>query len=176
MADLIPTPALATPPHEAGGACLSLADPGPITGIALYPGQSADVAGLGFPAPGQAILSGDRVLVWTGRAQAFLIGAPAPEGLQDRAAVTDQSDGWACLSLAGPAAEAVLARLVALDLRATVFPPGAAARTTLNHLPMVLWRDAEGFRMLVFRSMARTAWHEVCEAMARVQARARIPV
>ncbi len=175
MADLIPTPALTHSPHEAGGARLSPVDPGPITLVALYPGQSVDVAGMGFPAPGQAILSGDVAWVWTGRAQALLIGAPAPDLPADAAAVTDQTDGWACLALTGPGAEAVLARLVALDLRAAVFPPGTAARCTLNHLPMVLWRDADGFRMLVYRSMARTPWHELTEAMSRVQARAGIP-
>jgi heterotetrameric sarcosine oxidase gamma subunit len=175
VADLIPTPALVTPPHEGGGARLSLVDPGPITLIALYPGQRVDVAGMGFPVPGQAILPGDASLVWTGRAQAFLIGAPAPELPWDAAAVTDQTDGWACLTLTGQGAEAVLARLVALDLRVSVFPPGTAARSTLNHLPMVLWRDNAGFRMLFYRSMARTAWHELTDAMARVQARAGIP-
>jgi heterotetrameric sarcosine oxidase gamma subunit len=175
VADLIPTPALAYPPHEAGDARLSPVDPGPITLVALYPGQSVDVSGMGFPAPGKAILTGDAALVWTGRAQALLIGAPAPDLPPDAAAVTDQTDGWACLSLTGQGAEAVLARLVALDLRESVFPQGTAARTTLNHLPMVLWRDDAGFRMLFYRSMARTAWHDLTQAMAGVQARAGIP-
>jgi sarcosine oxidase subunit gamma len=135
--------------------------------------MSAALAGLGltFPAPNTVVAAQGARIVWTGRAQAFLIGAEAPD-LGGIAARTDQSDGWVALSLTGAAAADVLARLVPLDLRA--MDAGQAARSALGHMPLILWREADGFILLTFRSMARTAWHEVLVAMEGVEARARV--
>ena len=109
-------------------------------------------------------------IVWTGRGQAFLIGAEPPKGLEGAAALVDQSDGWAGLRLEGPAAADVLARLVPLDLRAMAV--GSCARSLLGHMALVLMRpEAEAFEMLVFRSMARTAVHEIDTAMRQLAAR-----
>ncbi len=91
--------------------------------------------GLAFPAPNPSARRQSARLVWTGRDQAFLMGAdPAP--LAAHAALTDQSDGWAGLALEGAAAVDVLARLYPLDLRA--MPVGSAARAPLNHMSSVL--------------------------------------
>jgi heterotetrameric sarcosine oxidase gamma subunit len=71
-----------------------------------------------------------------------------------------------------PQAEAVLARLIPLDVRLAAFGVGHAVRTPLNHMNAVLWRTGPyAFTLLVFRSMARTAWHEVAEAAQMVAAR-----
>ena len=139
---------------------------GPITSIACFPGQRTKVAkALGpFPEPD----SHADGLCWTGPDQAFLIGRPAPD-LTGIAAVTDQSGGWAAMRLTGPAAAEALARLVPLDLRR--FGPGQAARTPIGHMQMVLMGQDEGFLILVFRSMARTAWHEIETALKMVAAR-----
>ena len=95
-----------------------------------------------------------------------------PEALQGIAALTDQSDGWAALCLDGPQAEAVLARLVPLDLRSAVFARGAVLRCQLGHLPAILRRTGStAFQILVFRSMAATAVHELHQAMRSVAAR-----
>lgn len=111
-------------------------------------------------------------MVWTGRNQAFVIGDP-PDGLDRHAVTTDQSDGWAILLLGGRHAEAALARLIPLDLRADVFPVGHAARAPLNHMSAIVMRTgAQAFEILVFRSMARTAWHEIEEALGALAARA----
>lgn len=146
---------------------LAEADPGPITSIAAFPGQMKTLAkALGqFPAPNTHAEG----LVWTGPEQAFLLGRPAPD-LAGLAAVTDQSGGWACLSLTGPTAAEVLMRLVPLDLRK--FGPGQAARAPLGHMSAILMGEEGGFRILVFRSMARTAWHEIEDAMKMLAARA----
>jgi sarcosine oxidase subunit gamma len=112
----------------------------------------------------------DAKIVWTGRDQAFLMGgeAPAMEG----AAVTDQSDGWAVLSVSGAGVADVLARWVPIDLRLAVFPVGRAVRTQLNHMNVVILRVGDhAFEVMVFRSMARTAWHEIETAMHMVSAR-----
>jgi heterotetrameric sarcosine oxidase gamma subunit len=177
--DLIATPALDHPPVTRGGVTLAVVDAGRMTSIAPFPGQEAAVhaalsaMGLGFPAPNRALGGPSGSIVWTGRAQAFLIRAEAP-ALAGLAATTDQSDGWVALRLTGPAAPDVLMRLVPLDLRATAFLPGHAARSGLNHMPLILWRDETGFAILTFRSMARTAWHEIETAMEVVEARVRL--
>jgi sarcosine oxidase subunit gamma len=153
----------------------------PIISIAPFPGRMAQVdavfapLALAFPAPGRQSVSGDRRLVWAGRDQAFLIGSVAPDGLADHAAVTDQTDGWAILTLHGPAATDALVRPVPMDLRAHAFPVGHTARVALNHMQAILIRTGmESFEILVFRSMARTAWSELAEALELLAARARI--
>ena len=158
-------------PIAHGGLRLSEHLLGTITSISILPGQDKGVSralkplGLTFPAPGRFVTSGPATLVWTARQQAFLIGSPAPDTLLG-AAMTDQSDGWAGLRLEGPAAADALMRLTPLDLRLQSFPQGHAARAPLNHMQSVLLRTAPyAFDILVFRSMAKTAWHEVEVAM-----------
>lgn len=151
----------------------------PMTSVAPYPGREEQVnaalkvLGLTFPAPNSQSAKGEVRLIWTGRDQAFLIGASAPAGLADHAALTDQSDGWARLTLTGPQAEAALARLVPIDLRAKSFPIGTTTRAPLGHMSMILSRlGSESFEIMVFRSMARTAWHEIGDALEHLHARA----
>lgn len=177
MPEPIAKAALERGPVTKAGVTLDLHDPGSIWSVAVFPGGAKAVAkglktlGLSFPDPGTWAAKGAARIVWTGRDQALVMGAdvPALEG----AAVTDQSDGWAGFSLTGPGAEAALARLVAVDLRAAAFPVGGAARAGLNHMSMVLLRTAaEAFEIYVFRSMARTAWHELAEVLDQLEARA----
>jgi len=158
-----------------GGVTLTEATLGPVTSVAPLKGQEKELAkvlkklGLSFPRPNTFVEKGGDRIVWTGRDQAFLFG-PVLEGLP--AATTDQSDGWAGLTITGPGAEAALMRLIPLDLRAAVFPAGTAARAPLNHMAAVLLRTDEGFTLLVFRSMAKTAWHEIETVMKALAARA----
>lgn len=165
-------------PVYTGGLKLTEVAPARITSVAPLNGKERAVAsalkalGLGWPAPGTSVVRGDAACLWSGRGQAFLIGA-APDGLDGIAALTDQSDGWARMRLEGPGAESVLARFVPLDLRAAVFPVGSVARSGLNHMMMVLSRTGdECFDIMVFRSMATTAVHELHQAMAALAARA----
>lgn len=157
-------------PLVLAGTTLAELDHGPVTSIALFPGGDVSMLStldLTFPDPNRFVTAGEAMLVWTGRDQAFLIGAEAPE-LQ--AAVTDQSGGWATLTLTGPLAEAALARYVPLDFRS--FGIGHAARTPLYHMQMILLRTGpQAFRIMVFRSMARTAWHEIEVALKSLAAR-----
>jgi sarcosine oxidase subunit gamma len=149
---------------------------GRILSVAPYPGCEAAVADHlgGFPAPEETLAVGKGRLVWAGREQAFLFDAGDNDGdLSERlaglAAVTDQSDGWAGLRLSGANAEEVLARLVPLDL--ALMPAGRSARSLLGHMPLLLIRDAAGFELWSFRSMAGTMLHEVGAAMRAVAAR-----
>ena len=163
-------------PVAYGGLRLSEHLLGPVTSIAILPGQDKAVArglkplGLTFPAPNTFTTTGDASFVWTARNQAFLIGITPPT--TTGAALTDQSDGWAALRLEGPTAPDALMRLYPLDLRLQSFPQGAAARAPLNHMQSILMRTAPyAFDILVFRSMARTAWHEIDAAMKTLGAR-----
>lgn len=166
-------------PLAAGQLSLTEVDVGPIVSVAPFLGRldAVDAAlgklGLGFPAPNTTITAGTAAIVWTGREQAFLIGADGGM-LQGLAALTDQTDGWAVMEIAGPGWRDALARLVGIDLRPRAFLPGQVARTPLNHMSAVIWCVAEDrVRILCFRSMAKTAVHELHDAMASVAARAR---
>lgn len=140
---------------------------GTLTSVAPLKGKEAAVKKAlgGWPEPGKA----DGNILWSGRGQAFVIGE-APSQIKG-AAVTDQSDAWAQLTLEGPALEDVLARLCPLDLAQML--PGSTARSLLGHMNALFWRLSEReMTIMVFRSMAATAVHELEEAMKSVQARA----
>lgn len=178
MPELIAKTALAGKQLVVAGTTLAEMDHGAVSSIAPYPGQgdALDIAlkplGFSFPVVNSFAVNGGALLAWAGREQAFLIGADCPD-LSGLAAVTDQSGGWVSLSLQGPLAVEALARYVPMDLRLTAFPVGMAARTPLYHMSMVLLRVAEdGFRLMLFRSMARTAWHEIEVALKTLAARA----
>lgn len=177
MPELIAKSALQGRTLTAGTVTLAEVDVGPITSIAVFPGGAKAVAkglkvlGLAMPEPNTFVEKKGARIVWTGRDQAFLIGVAAP-GLE-AAAVTDQTDGWAVLSVSGAGVADVLARWVPVDVRLAAFPVGRAVRTQLNHMNVVILRSGDhAFEIIVFRSMARTAWHEVETAMHMVQARA----
>lgn len=175
MARLVATsPCAGLLPIGAGTVTLSEVLPAAITSVAPFAGQEAAVsraleraAGAVFPAPGRWTGAETRV-VWTGPGQAMVLGPRvAPEG----AAVTDQSDAWAVMRLEGQGAEAVLARLVPVDVRRAHFPPGHAARTMLHHMTCTLMRTGEdAFEIMVFRSMAATAVHHLEVAMKSIAA------
>lgn len=173
MADLIAkTPLWGQTSVVLGGVMMAEVDLGPVTSVAPYDGQEKALAAalkpLVFPAPNTVSAKGDARLVWTGRGQAFFMGAE-PGDWAAFAALTDQRDGWACVSVTGAGAVDVLARLVPLDLRSMAV--GACARTALGHMAVILIRVADGFEVMVFRSMAKTAWHEVEAAMKMRAAR-----
>jgi sarcosine oxidase subunit gamma len=167
-------------PVETAGVRLTAPDPGPLTLIAPFRGQEGAVAqalrgafGLDLPGPGETRTSHAARAIWFGRGQVLLMGTTLPPGLLDGiAAVTDQSDGWAAFRLDGPGTDDVLARLTPLDLRPHAFPPGRTARTLLGHMASSLTRwDRDSCDILVFRSMAGTAVHDLTTAMDRVAAR-----
>ena len=157
---------------------LAQVDLGQVTSIALFPGQDKALTkalkpmGFSIPKVGEMQTKDGTMLVWTGRDQAFLIGTACPD-LGAAAAVTDQSGGWAAFTLTGPAAADALMRYVPMDLRAAAFKPGSVLRTPLYHMSMILLRTGDqAFTIMVFRSMARTAWHEIDVALKSLAARA----
>lgn len=164
-------------PLSAAGVTLSEIPWARITSLAPFAGKDRAAAtalkalGLGWPAPGRAVTGGEAACLWAGRRLAFLVDAE-PAGLGGVAMLTDQSDAWARMRLAGKAAEATLARLVPLDLRLAAFPTGSVVRTGLNHIMVMLHRvDTEIFEIMVIRSMAVTAAHDLYRTMTALAAR-----
>jgi sarcosine oxidase subunit gamma len=88
------------------------------------------------------------------------------------ASVSDQSDGYAVLRLAGPKLIQTLAKLVPLDLHPRAFPSGDIASTMASHMGLTLWRlqdrpdGSPVFEIAVFRSLARDFWHALSESAA----------
>ncbi len=180
MDDLTATAPLAgCPPLDIGGISLSEASLGRLTLIAPFAGRTADASqvlkaahDMAFPQPNRTTGKEGARTIWFGREMALLAG-PAPDpSLQAVAALTDQSDAWAAVSLSGPGAEDILARLVPVDLRAAEFKRGHTVRSLLGHMNASITRTgAETFLILVFRSMAETLRHDLKEAMEAVAAR-----
>lgn len=128
------------------------------------------VCGVAFPKPGQSLTKAGARITWLGQGRALLQGIAAPD-LAGLAAVTEQSDGWAILRMEGEDCEAVLARLVPIDLRAGQFKRGKSARTLVNHMQATITRIGKiSFEIMVMRSMAQTLVAELSEAAERVAA------
>ncbi len=163
-------------PIEIGATRLAELQPGAITWVAPFNGQSAAVSealkqthGVGLPAAGASLAKGDVRSIWFGPGQALIWGAvAAPAG----AAVADQTDGWVSLDLSGAGAGDVMARLCPVDLRAGSFATGRTARTLVGHMTGSLTRTGQDrFLILLFRSMTGTAIHDFARAMRHVAAR-----
>lgn len=182
MADLAPRPAAPglEAPLVAGGVTLAAVPEAPMLSIAPFRGRKpalAEVLGAELPDPGGfRRLEDGAELIWAGLDLWLLRGLRATPDLAGRlanlAAVTDQSDGWTALALSGPGAADALARLVPLDLAPAGFPSGSAARTELRHMACLILARADGFELLVMRSFAASAIHEIAVAMRSVAARA----
>ncbi|MFV2002209.1 MAG: sarcosine oxidase subunit gamma [Paracoccaceae bacterium] len=177
MADLIAiSPCAGLLPFTIRGLSLIELTPAAITSVAPAKGQGRAVSaalrasgGPGFPAANRAPGNDEARCIWFGADLAMLLGEP-PKAVKG-AALSDQSDGWAVMRLQGARAEAVLARLVPVDLRAAVFGRNHTARTLLHHMPASISRTGkDSFDIMVMRSMATTAVHELKGAMRSVSA------
>ena len=83
-------------------------------------------------------------------------------GPQAPARLTDQSDGWVTLELGGIDAPAVLERLCPLDLDPDVFDHEAVARTSMEHMAVVIQRSADnGFELMSPTSTAASLLHAI---------------
>ena len=163
-------------PVSHGGATLKAVGPRRITSVAPFKGAEATVSnalksaiGAGLPEPGKLTRGADAEVAWTGLGQFFVLQVEGAPGLPTlRAATTDQSDGWVAVMLEGESAEAVMARLCPLDLRG--LSEGDAVRSLIGHMNAVIIRRADGFELMVFRSMTQTLVHELDRVMRSVAA------
>ena len=176
MVDLVAvTPLAELVPLEIGAVRMSEVVVGTAQLVAPFKGQAAavsaalrDAAGVDLPGPGAVTAGGDVRALWMGGGQALVLGADALA--LDGAAVTDLSDGYAVARVEGPDAEAALARLVPVDVRA--LGEGATARTLLGHMSASVTRvGAQAFEVMVMRSMAGTLLHDLERAARGLLAR-----
>ncbi|MEM8850313.1 MAG: sarcosine oxidase subunit gamma [Pseudomonadota bacterium] len=175
MANLLPrTPAQDLVPVTHGTVTLSEIVPEAITSLAALDGAVTSLAALGdamaiLPNPNRSTKLGETDFLWSGRNQALALG-PAPASAAG-IAMTDQSDAFAVLHLSGTDADAVLARLTPLNL--DEIEPSHVARSLLGHMNTLFHRvDPRTWQLLLFRSMAAHAVHDIDRAMRAVAARA----
>ena len=80
---------------------------------------------------------------------------------------TDQSDTWAILRMTGPGSRTALERICMLDLSPDAFSVGAVARTTMEHLGVIILRDDEdSFLLMSARSSANSFVHAIETSIA----------
>jgi methylglutamate dehydrogenase subunit D len=81
------------------------------------------------------------------------------------AAITTLGHARIRLVIEGPAATALLARLVTIDLRYAEFPAGSFAQTGVHHAGVLLERiGAERYEMYVLRTYALSTWEWIVDA------------
>ena len=82
--------------------------------------------------------------------------------------VTDISDAYLAIGVAGPQARDVLAKAATVDLHPDAFPAGSAARTLFGRVTVIVSRLEDGeppaFDVTVSRSNARFLWHWLADA------------
>ena len=169
---------------EGAGVVLTETQPGSIVQVAAWPGEErnaiaaiAAVAGLTLPdGAGAGIALEDKAAFGFAPGR-FMVVADA-EDLASRLSqaigieagtVTDLSHGRTAIRIAGPEAEWVLAKLFAIDFSLPAFPIGAG-RSTSHHdfFAQIQRTGPEAFDLYVFRSFARSFWHELCRAAEEV--------
>lgn len=163
-------------PLSVGDLTVSEVIPDAMTSLAPFKGQGKATSsalmtahGMALPAPNRATGKAGSRAIWLSRGQVMLVGPTPDAGLAKYAALTDQTDAWAVVRLEGPGVEDVLARLVPVDVRASVFKRGHTARTDLMHMMASVTRVGDhAFQIMVFRSMAETLVHDVKSAMEGV--------
>ena len=165
-----------------GGVQLRAIALGRVTWIAPYPGEEISLShalqaalSMSFPGPGESRESVAGRILWSGRAQALLIGPNPPVALERCAAVIDQTEAWTAMRIIGTGARQALARLTPLDLRPASFPRERTARSLLGHMPALFVSVENGFEVFVMSSMAQTARDEIENAMRSVAARDDLP-
>ncbi|MCG8505690.1 MAG: hypothetical protein MI755_13870 [Sphingomonadales bacterium] len=95
--------------------------------------------GLTMPEVGGTASNRTHSIIWTGRDQWLILGRFDPP---DHTPVSNQSHARAVFLLPIKHAREILAAGTAVDLREEAFPVGTAAATVIDHIPVLLWRNA----------------------------------
>lgn len=170
---LTPEPFLGGYSQDFGGT--TLAEVSDISLVSIMPPRGAEAAldaaveaawGVAPPAPGETAAGGGVTLFQAAAGQWFAMGGPADglavtgvaAALGEAGYYTEQTDNWAALRLSGPLAVAALERICPLDLAA--IPAGGMARTVMEHLGVIMLREAEDrFLLLCISSAAGSFLH-----------------
>lgn len=153
-----------------------------LASLAIRAGREADVAriagaqGIPLPGPGQAAAGAACSAFWMGPGL-WMIEAPftSHENIvarlkplfDDAASLTEQTDAWARLRIAGPDLPRLFERLCNADLARA--QPSVALRTTIEHLgAFLLIRDNRTIDVLTARSSAGSMHHALVAAAGSV--------
>ncbi|PZU91287.1 MAG: sarcosine oxidase subunit gamma [Chelatococcus sp.] len=160
------TPGVTARTVEGYGLATLIAPEGASAGLADAVGGRL---GLTLPATPAASASPTHTILWAGPGQS-LLRARDKAGFSDllaalspHAAVADQSEARAALTLSGPRIRDALAKGCMVDLHPRAFPIGTVALTSIAYIGVHLWRAEDGpdgpvFEIMVARSMAGSFW------------------
>jgi sarcosine oxidase subunit gamma len=123
------------------------------------------ITGVDFPGQGEAHCVGEKGIAWMSPDELMVLTpyAKAAEavGVIERALsgahhlVANVSDARCLISVEGPGAREVLAKLTPADMHPDAFAPGRFRRTRLAQVPAAFWmRDGSSFEVVCFRSVA----------------------
>ncbi len=125
---------------------------------------------LDSPAPTTSTVAGEKRLLPMTADQTMLMFPATSEfdessvstALSDVAYTTLQTDAWVILEISGEGTLKALERMCSLDLDTNAFPVNACARTSMEHLGVVILRTGEEqFLLLSARSSAKSFLHAV---------------
>ena len=90
--------------------------------------------------------------------------------LKDNAYCTDQSDAWCMIKVSGEGLYAALERICPLDLSSEAFEVGSVARTSMEHLGVVILKDdKDSFVLMGATSSAADLLHAVTVSVTNTQ-------
>jgi len=90
--------------------------------------------------------------------------------LEDNAFCTDQSDAWAMVQISGEGVYAALERICPLNIAPDVFEVGAVARTSMEHLGVIIFKtDENTFVLMGATSSADDLLHAVTVSVTNTQ-------
>ena len=132
--------------------------------------------GLSLPETGERSSNEDTTLLGLQADQCFLVSegrreAPAAAMktlLGNSAYLSDQTDSWVVLDIQGPDSHAALERICQIDLGADVFQANKVARTSMEHLNVIVHPIDNGFRLFSARSSANSFLHAVTESLRNI--------
>lgn len=129
------------------------------------------------PAPGQFSQQDGFRLCGLARDQLFVLGvhsgepdaAKLAQEVGTAAYVTDQSDAWVMVEIKGARAFSALERLCPVNLAPHAFPAGSLARTSMEHLSVIIMAEPDGgFSLLSPISSAESFWHALETSLVNV--------
>ena len=122
--------------------------------------------GVDLPTSPKRVASGAVAFVWAGPGKWLATSTAGTDFTGLPAAVADQSDGRAVLSISGVKARETLATLISLDLHPRAFAPGDAALTHAASISTLLWQvdDKPTYELVCFRTFAATLWRWIVHA------------
>lgn len=143
--------------------------------------------GLSWPRAGTIVRNGDTIALLGLQADQCFMVTRNPDEDQVHASVkptvtalaslignaaylTDQSDSWAILELEGPSVLQALERICPVDLSATEFDTHSVARTSMEHLSVIVEKpDTDLYRLYSPRSSANSFLHAVTTSLHNIQ-------